>query len=144
MKRVQDICDATRRLTLSAIGPKSVAAIGVDAVDVEEFGRDLAVAGDAFLEQCFVPDELDHCAGELDKLAIRFALKEATLKVLGTGIRGIGLHDVTVVTAASGQPRMRFSQAALGVAKAQRLRNFRCTATRESGLALAVVVANPY
>jgi len=119
------------------------APVGVDAVEITDFGRDVEVAGDAFLAQCFTAAEIEHCAGDVEKLATRFALKEAALKVLGTGIRGIGLHDIEVDTALSGEPRLKLSAAAQAIATARKLGQLHCSATREAGLAIAVVTAGP-
>lgn len=116
-------------------------SVGVDAVDIAGFGRDIEHAEDAFLDQCFDAAELDDCHGDVEKLAARFAIKEAALKALGTGIRGIGLHDVTIETAPSGEPQIRLSPAASAVADARHLGSLRCSATHEAGLAIAVVVA---
>jgi holo-[acyl-carrier protein] synthase len=143
MTSVKAVGDTVATLTVS-VASANVAAIGVDAVDTDEFSRDVAAAGSAFLDQCFVPDELAHCAGDIEKLASRFALKEATLKALGTGIRGIGLLDVIVETAPSGQPTLRLSESASAVAAEAHLSDFKCSATHESPLALAVVVASSY
>jgi holo-[acyl-carrier protein] synthase len=119
----------------------NVSSIGVDAVDIAGFERDLRFGGEEFLAQCFSPAEVDHCNGEVDKLATRFALKEAALKVLGTGMRGIGLHDIEIATAPSGEPRIQLSTAAQSVAADRNLGRLCCSATREAGLALAVVAA---
>jgi holo-[acyl-carrier protein] synthase len=126
-------------LTHTASG--MLAALGVDAVEIAEFERDVQLAGDNLLSQCFSETELAYCAGDVSKLAARFALKEAALKALGTGIRGIGLHDIEIETAPSGEPSLRLSPAAEAVAAAGKLGPLRCSITRESGLALAVVAA---
>jgi holo-[acyl-carrier protein] synthase len=119
----------------------SICSIGVDAVEIAEFKRDLHLGGEEFLAQCFSPAEVDYCDGDIDKLATRFALKEAALKVLGTGMRGIGLHDIEIATAPSGEPRIQLSTAAQRVAVARSLGRLCCSATREAGLALAIVAA---
>ena len=142
MTRPDLIVAAVTELVTSATG-QPLAGLGVDAVDIDEFGRDVQIGDDTFLAQCFNADELDHCAGNIEKLATRFALKEAALKALGTGIRGIGLHDITVHTAPSGEPTLHLSPDAAAVAAARDLGPLRCSATNEAGLALAVVAAGP-
>jgi holo-[acyl-carrier protein] synthase len=142
MSRTEHVVGATRGLLLNA-AKGMLASLGVDAVDINDFGRDVEIAGDTFLAQCFSGEEIEHCEGDVEKLATRFALKEAALKALGTGIRGIGLRDITVDTDESGQPRLRLSPEALGVAAAHDLGTLRCSATHEAGLALAVVAAGP-
>lgn len=140
MNRPERVVVAVTDLTTTA-GVGAVAAIGIDAVDISEFEQDMEIGGGGFLTQVFSAAEIEHCAGDVEKLAARFALKEAALKVLGTGIRGIGLHDVEVHTAPSGKPELRLSPTAHDIAGSQNLGRLRCSATHESGLALAVVVA---
>lgn len=139
MTRADRVEMATNALVRSTQEP--LAAIGVDAVEVEDFRRDVIAGEGPFLDQCFTPEELDHCHGDIEKLATRFALKEATLKALGTGIRGLGLRDVMIATTATGEPRIELSDEARDVARARRLDSICCSATHEAGLALAVVAA---
>ena len=126
----------------NAMPPAPIAAIGIDVVDIDAFERDITYAGDSMLELCFSQSERMYCAGDKNKLAARFALKEATLKALGTGIRGIGLRDVSISTSAAGKPEINLSANARAVAAAAKLGTLRCSATRESGFAVAVVVAS--
>ncbi len=142
MSRTERIADVASNLVATAASEMLV-SLGVDAVDIAEFGRDVEIAEDAFLAQCFNDAELKHCDGDTEKLATRFALKEAALKALGTGIRGIGLRDIAVDTNPSGEPQLRLSPAASAVAAARDLGPLRCSATHEAGLALAVVAAGP-
>lgn len=119
-----------------------IAALGIDVVSIEGFTRDVEFCGDSYLALCFSQAEQDYCAGDIGQLATRFALKEAALKALGTGIRGIGLHDIEVETASTGEPCLRLSPDALAVARTRGLGALSCSATREDGFALAVVVAS--
>lgn len=129
---------ATRTLAETLTAP-ATHAIGVDAVHVADLAADLdsdeAVLG-------FVAEELADTAGDHDRLAARFAAKEATLKALGTGIRGIGLEDVVVETAADGSPSIRLSPAAQQIAEARGLSGFACSLTHEEGFAIAIVIAD--
>lgn len=137
-RRADEVAGSLEEL---AAGIGSISSIGVDAVDIAGFERDLQFGGEEFLAQCFSPAEADYCDGDVDKLATRFALKEAALKVLGTGMRGIGLHDIEIATAPSGEPRLQLSAAAQSVATHRNLGRLCCSATREAGLALAIVAA---
>lgn len=140
LRRDERVARATSAaLEYEAVGP--LEALGVDAVELADFEREVEESGEAFLAQCFSRSELAHCAGDAEKLAARFALKEAALKALGTGMRGIGLHDVEVETAVSGEPRIRLSRPAAKIAAARGLGPLRCSVTREAGLVLAVVAA---
>ncbi len=63
--------------------------------------------GDRFLERVFTPDEIGYCRGRPSNLAARFAAKEAAMKALGTGVRGVGWKDIEVVRHESGAPSLR-------------------------------------
>lgn len=83
-----------------------VVRAGVDRVELDEFRRGVDVAGDRFVERTFTPAEIAHCAGRVDRLATRFAAKEAVAKMLGTGMRGLSWREVEVVTSAHGEPHL--------------------------------------
>ena len=51
--------------------------------------------------------EIDYYQGRPPNLAARFAAKEATMKALGTGVRGVGWKDIEVVRYKSGAPAIR-------------------------------------
>ena len=132
--------DATRRL-LADLTRDAAVAIGVDAVDIKDFAADLDDDNDT-LQELFAESELTECDGDMDRLAARFAAKEATLKALGTGIRGIDLTDIVIHTAPSGEPSIVLSDHARAVAVERGLGEFRCSFTHEAGFAIAVVVAS--
>ncbi|MCH7997340.1 MAG: 4'-phosphopantetheinyl transferase superfamily protein, partial [Chloroflexi bacterium] len=45
--------------------------------------------GDRFLRRVYTPGEIERYRGRVPELAVRFAGKEAVMKVLGTGNRGV-------------------------------------------------------
>ncbi len=71
---------------------------GVDAVDLDTFGRALQVGGERFLEKVYTAQELAYCSGRLQWLAAYFAAKEAVSKALGTGMRGVKWREIEVTT----------------------------------------------
>jgi holo-[acyl-carrier protein] synthase len=93
------------------VGPPAGAAAGVvragvDRVELDEFRRTVEVAGNAFVERICTPAEIAHCAGRVDRLATRFAAKEAVSKMLGTGKRGLSWDEIEVMTSAHGEPHL--------------------------------------
>ena len=82
---------------------------GIDIVDTARIARMLAEHGERFLDRCFTPAEQTHCGQSekrhVERLAGRFAVKEAILKVLGTGWRGgIQWTDMSVLPDPLGRP----------------------------------------
>src|SRR5204863_7713843 len=61
--------------------------IGVDAVSVERISLAVKRSGTGFLTRVYTPAELAYCAGSAERLAGRWAAKEAVIKCFdGTGI----------------------------------------------------------
>jgi holo-[acyl-carrier protein] synthase len=79
---------------------------GIDIVDVAHFGKTTSVMESG--GHVFLPAELSHVADDanrIERLAARFAIKEAVLKALGTGLGdGYALRDVEVTTNDRGAP----------------------------------------
>ena len=92
---------------------------GVDIIEIGRIARTLERYGARFLRRIYTPGELEYCRGRPSKLASRFAAKEATMKALGTGVRGVGWKDIEVTRADSGAPGIRLHGRAL--LRAQRL-----------------------
>ncbi len=91
------------------MGMENVVAHGVDMVDCKRLLASVEKFGQKFLDRVYTPLEQEYCRSrkksEIQSLAGRFAVKEAVLKVLGTGWRdGIAWTDIEVRNQPSGQP----------------------------------------
>jgi holo-[acyl-carrier protein] synthase len=87
---------------------------GIDLVETERIRRLLQEHGQHFLDRVYTPVEQAYAAltpaRQVERLAGRFAAKEAVLKVLGTGWRGaIAWTDIDIRSEPSGQPRVYLS-----------------------------------
>ena len=60
--------------------------------------------GKRFLERVYTERELQICKARPDRLASRFAGKEAVMKALGTGARGIRWREIEIDSQPSGKP----------------------------------------
>ncbi len=114
---------------------------GVDRIALDEFRRVVDAGGPEFLGSVYTPREREHCGERIEKLATRFAAKEATTKVLGTGIRGISLREIEVVTMPSGQPILRLHDRARSRAAAMGIKSMSVSLSHTSAVAEAFVVA---
>ena len=92
---------------------------GVDIIEISRVSRVLDRYGERFLNRIYTPDEIAYCRGRPPNLAARFAAKEATMKALGTGVRGVGWKDIEVVRHPSGEPSIKLHDR--GERRAQRL-----------------------
>ena len=87
---------------------------GIDIVETARISEMVEAHGKHFLDRCYTPLEQQYCAQNtkryIERLAGRFAAKEAVLKVLGTGWRGrIAWTDIEVRSEPSGQPAIVLS-----------------------------------
>jgi holo-[acyl-carrier protein] synthase len=104
-----------------------IAGIGIDVVDVQRVGELLKGHGKRFTSTIFTEGELRDCppgAGQVKKLAARFAAKEAFFKAIGHGVSGgIKWKDAEVIKGDEGRPALKLQGKAeklsrdLGVSK---------------------------
>ena len=118
-----------------------VVRAGVDRVELGEFQHTLDVAGDGFLERVFTPAEIVFCAGRVNRLATRFAAKEAVAKVLGTGFRGLGCQEIEVHTSPHGEPHVVLHDRARARAEHLGITSMSISLTHTAVAAEAFVVA---
>jgi holo-[acyl-carrier protein] synthase len=107
--------------------------LGTDIVYIPRIQAALERFGDRFLEKIYTPAEQQDCGqlnsqqtsikGRMDRvscnqLAGRWAAKEAVVKALGTGWRGVRYIDVEVQRSDSGAPNVRLYGTAAAIASA--------------------------
>src|SRR2546428_11666441 len=81
--------------------------IGVDAVSVDRIAIAVKRSGPRFLNKVYTPAELAYCAGNEERLAGRWAAKEAVIKCFdGTGIC-FPRRRIEVLPGPNGAPRVR-------------------------------------
>jgi hydroxyethylthiazole kinase-like uncharacterized protein yjeF len=84
-----------------------VQRIGVDAVSVDRIALAVQRSGSGFLNKVYTPAELAYCAGNEERLAGRWAAKEAVIKCFdGTGIC-FPRRRIEVLPGPNGAPRAR-------------------------------------
>ncbi len=135
----EDLLKTAEGLSASWLDNDSGLVCGVDHVDIAVFRHDLAVGGARFLQRIFTQAELDYCSGRAERLAARFAAKEAVLKALGTGLRGIGWHEVEIRSESNGQPQLLLHGRASIAARSQRVESWSVSLSHSDGLAIALV-----
>ena len=81
--------------------------VGIDMVEIERFKHSLK--NEHFIHRVFSKKEIDCCPHRLISLAGNFAVKEALVKALGTGMRGITFRDIEVLRDELGKPYVNLS-----------------------------------
>ena len=79
---------------------------GVDIIEIDRVERVYRQYGDRFLKRIYSEGEIRYARGRAPQLASRFAAKEAVMKLLGTGVRGVRWRDIEVVRNPGMAPRV--------------------------------------
>jgi holo-[acyl-carrier protein] synthase len=89
-----------------------IVGTGVDITEVDRIEAAVKRFGDRFLKRVFTPAEVRYCLGKpnaAERLAARFAAKEAGMKAIGTGLRGgVTWQDVEVLRMPGQRPVLAF------------------------------------
>lgn len=118
---------------------------GIDLTSVARIREMVGRHADHFLTRVFTPAEIAYSADSkrrFEHLAARFAAKEAALKALGTGWRdGIAWTDVEVVNGAAGEPTLRVTGVAAGIAARRSITSWVVSLSHTDDTAVASVLA---
>ncbi len=101
----------TDRVSAAEALPHGTGIVGI-GIDVCEIGRVAAAIGRhgaRFAERLFRPGEVRRPASSpayAEHVAGLFAAKEAAMKALGTGMRGVAFRELAIVRAPGGPPRL--------------------------------------
>lgn len=116
--------------------------VGVDLVAVERIAALLNRYGDRFKQRVFTPHEIATCGDQPERLAARFAAKEAASKALGTGIGRVSWRDIEVVNDAWGKPELVLRGRAGERATELGLQTWALSLSHTKDQAIAVVIAD--
>jgi holo-[acyl-carrier protein] synthase len=121
-------------------------AVGIDLVDVSTVAESLRGAHrERYLQRVYTIHEVDDCrdaSGQIDaeRLAARFAAKEATIKALPGAGEEIRLTWIEVVKESSGGVALALSGRAAALFEVSGATEIAVSITHEAGFAAAVVV----
>ena len=115
--------------------------VGVDLMDVERIARSLDRYGEKFYARFFTENERALCKDQPERLAARFAAKEATAKALGTGIGDVRWLDIEIDCDERGRPILRLHGNAAKLAEQLGLTTWEISLSHTRDQAIAFVVA---
>jgi len=120
--------------------------VGIDLVSVEVVRDSIRTHAEHYLERVYTARELRDCGTSTgvdpERLAARFAAKEATIKVLRPGDVGISWNTIEVRRHPPGWVDLELSGPAAALAAEAGITEFALSISHEGGFATAVVVAN--
>jgi len=116
--------------------------MGVDLAEVGRIRAAIERHGETFLRRVYTVAEREYCErfrNKYERFAGRFAAKEAAMKALGTGWRGVAFREISVRRDPRGKPRLELSGRALERAERLRVRSMEVSITHTADVAAAVV-----
>ncbi len=121
-----------------------ILGLGTDLVGIARIRGVHTRQGERFLARVYTAAEQAYCLAAADpaeRLATRWAAKEAVMKALGTGwTGGVDFRQIEVVSGA-GAPRLVLSGSAAEVARSLGVARWLLTLSHSDGMALAVALA---
>jgi len=119
--------------------------VGIDLVSVDSVRESIREHGDRYLKRIYTEGELSDCHTPqgivAERLAARFAAKEATLKVLRPVDEGIPWRTIEVVRQGAGWVEVELSGRAADLAAEGGLSDFALSISHEADYASAIVIA---
>lgn len=119
--------------------------VGVDICSIARVTNVYEHYGEKFLKRILTENEIAFVKSSkkhfITRVAARFAAKEAVVKVLGTGWRGVGWQEVELERKPSGEPRIILHGRAQARAHQLGLSRFEVSMSHEKEYAVAFVVA---
>jgi holo-[acyl-carrier protein] synthase len=121
------------------VGCDCAPRVGCDLTEVEAVRTSIATFGERYLGRIYSADERRQTGEAPERLAARFAAKEAVLKLLG--VDALSVVDVEILSAPSGAPYVRLSDGALASAGVQGIGEIAVSLSHEGGMAMATAFA---
>ena len=122
-----------------------IIAHGIDLVDCPRIEAMIERHGERFVERVFTAAEQAYAEAKknkIEKLAGRFAAKEAILKLMGTGWRGkIAWTDIEIRNNTAGQPEVTLYGQVKKIAGKLEIKHISVSITHTANFAIASAVA---
>ncbi|GAI75852.1 unnamed protein product, partial [marine sediment metagenome] len=122
-----------------------IVAHGIDLVDCPRIEEMVKRHGERFIQRVFTPAEQAYAEANknsIEKLAGRFAAKEAILKLMGTGWRGkIAWTDIEIINNPAGQPEVTLDGEVKRLAEEFGIKHISVSITHTANFAIASAVA---
>ena len=115
---------------------------GVDIIEIHRVAQVAKRYGPRFFNRIYTEGEQAYCRGRAPQLASRFAAKEAVMKALGTGVRGVRWRDIEVVRHRGQAPTVKLHGTALARAQKIGIDHLALSLTHSKEYAVASVVGD--
>ena len=116
--------------------------IGIDLIDIDRIVGVLGRFPDRFRQRVLTDHERRYVGRKVERLAGRWAAKEAISKVLGLGVRGVVWREIENLPNRAGQPQVYLHGRAAARADDMGLDEVSVSISHERHMAVAVAVAH--
>ena len=116
--------------------------IGIDLIDIDRIQALLGRFPDRFRLRVLTESEQRYCGRRVERIAGRWAAKEAISKALGLGVRGVGWREIEILPNYAGAPQVYLHERAARRAEAMNLDEVSVSISHERHMAVAVAVAH--
>ena len=120
--------------------PETRHEVGVDLIEIARIVHVLGRFPERFRQRVLTDREQRYCGKRVERIAGRWAAKEAVSKVLGLGVRGVGWREIEVLPDRAGKPHVYLHDRAALRAAALRLTGIAVSITHERSMAAAVAL----
>lgn len=119
----------------------AIAGAGIDLVESSAFAALLATGGSAFVDNGWSSREQHDAEGSEERLAVRWAAKEAVMKALHCGLGDLDPLDIEILNDPDGAPRVVLHRNALSSESMLQIKDWHLTLCHEDGWAVAIAIA---
>lgn len=113
---------------------------GVDLIEIPRVAGVLERYPKRFLDKVFTEAERRYAQGRAPQLASRFAAKEAVMKLLGTGVRGMPWKSIEVTRKRGRSPEIRLHGPAIARAEEMGITRIALSLSHSREMAIASAV----
>jgi holo-[acyl-carrier protein] synthase len=117
-------------------------SVGTDIIEINRIEQAMLSWQDSFLRRIYTEAELESCQNRASSLAARFAAKEAIMKALGTGAKGISWRDIEILSNSDGAPVVQLHARARSKAEENGIAKFSVTMSHCKEYAVSVVIGD--
>jgi holo-[acyl-carrier protein] synthase len=138
--------DLANQLALALPRGAAGVRVGIDTVSVPAIAESLGRFGERFVQRLFTAREAADAeavpgdAARHERLAARFAAKEAVIKALDLPEAGVGWRDIELIRGANGRPSLALHGRAAAVAAEAGVHQWAVSISHDAAQACAVVV----
>jgi len=115
---------------------------GIDMIEIPRIQKALARWGEVFLRRIYTEAEIQRYRAKPSSLAARFACKEAVMKLLGTGRRGVNWREIETLSHPSGRPVVRLYGRAKDKAQTLGVKEINVSLSHSKEYAIASVIGS--